>query len=86
MTIQIRNSSQPSSLEMLCVKQAAQLLRCSAWTVYELCKSGALPHIKVGRLIRLRRTSVCDWLARSEAESMLPTCHGVANQVRTEKS
>jgi excisionase family DNA binding protein len=69
---------------MLCVKQAAHLLHCSAWTVYELCKAGALPHIKVGRLIRLRRQSLYDWLARREAESMLPETTASGPKARTE--
>src|SRR5438067_13898861 len=34
---------------VLCVKQAASMLGCSPYTVYELCKAGTLPHYRIGK-------------------------------------
>ena len=37
----------------ICAKQAAPIIGCSTWYVYELCKTGQLPHYRVGRLGRV---------------------------------
>ena len=34
------------------VHEAAVLLGCSDWKIYQMCKSGQLPHYKVGTTIR----------------------------------
>lgn len=39
---------------ILTVEQAAELLRCSTNTLYEACRRGEVPHLRIGRLIRIR--------------------------------
>ena len=56
--------------DIICAKQAAALLGCSPWTLYEHCKARAIPHIRVGRLLRFRRSTIDAWLAEREAESI----------------
>lgn len=43
---------------LLTVKNAAQLLQCSEAAVRKWIYRGRLPHVKVGRLTRLRRQDV----------------------------
>jgi excisionase family DNA binding protein len=56
--------------DVICAKQAASVIGCSPWTVYQLCKARKLPHFHVGRLLRLRRSSLKAWLEEREAESI----------------
>jgi excisionase family DNA binding protein len=47
------------------------LIKCSTWTLYEWCKRGVVPHIRVGRrLLRFRRSTLEAWLADREAQSL----------------
>jgi excisionase family DNA binding protein len=51
---------------LLCVPEVAEYLGVSAATVYRLCASGALPHIRVVESIRVRRqTSRCSLSSNS---------------------
>jgi excisionase family DNA binding protein len=43
---------------LLTVEEAAALLRIGRNTAYELIAQGALPHVRLGRLIRVPRHSV----------------------------
>ena len=54
----------------LCAKQAASILGCSTYTIYELCKSGTLPHYRIGRLVRLRRKRIIAWQSEREHQSL----------------
>ena len=71
----VSNLPSRSDEELLCVKQAASLLRCGECTVYALCTSGELPHVRIGRLIRLRRSTLLDWIAQSEVRSRLKSAN-----------
>jgi excisionase family DNA binding protein len=39
-------------------KQAAEYLSVSATTIYKLCQSGELRHVRIGRAIRIRPTDL----------------------------
>lgn len=54
---------------VLSVGEVARLLRCHPTTVYELCRTGQLRHVRVGCRIRIPRSAVEEFLARS------PECH-----------
>ena len=41
--------------EYLTPKEAAVILKVHFQTIYELCASGSLKHLKVGRQIRIKR-------------------------------
>lgn len=65
------NSATQGSGDTICAKQAADLIKCSTWTLYEWCKGGVVPHIRVGsRVLRFRRSTLEAWLADREAKSV----------------
>jgi excisionase family DNA binding protein len=39
----------------LTAEEAAEVLRISVGHVYELCRQGAIPHLKIGRTVRIDR-------------------------------
>ncbi len=47
---------------LLTVKEAAKLLRISPNTCYELVAQGRLPHIRLGRVIRIPRHGLETWI------------------------
>lgn len=51
------------------VHEAAVLLGCSEWKVYQLCKSGQLPHFKVGTTIRFTDVNLSKWMLNQEKSS-----------------
>jgi excisionase family DNA binding protein len=63
-------SPNPLPSDILCAKQASKMLGCSAWMLYELCKDGRIPHIRLGRMLRFRRSSLLEWLAERESQSV----------------
>lgn len=48
------------------VHEAAVLLGCSDWKVYQMCKSGDLPHYKVGTTIRFTDVNLSKWMLNQE--------------------
>ena len=60
-------------LDLLTVKEAAQLLRLSPAAVYALCACGALAHYRLG----VRRSSIR--IARGALATYLDTCHSGEN-------
>lgn len=48
--------------EVLTVKEAAELLEVSVWTVSSAAHKGELPARKVGRAWRFSRKALIDWL------------------------
>lgn len=47
---------------MLSVKEAAEELGVSIWTVYRLISKGDLPAVKVGRLLRIPESGIDGYL------------------------
>ena len=51
---------------LLTVKEAAEILRVTEWTIYRLMKRGQLPFVKVGkRFTRIRRRDLEAFLDRN---------------------
>ena len=48
--------------ELLTIEQVQELLKVGRTFAYSLVKSGELPSYRVGRLLRIRRTDVEQWL------------------------
>ena len=48
------------------VEQAAEFIGCSKWKIYEMVKSGQLPHFKVGSSIRFTDISLSKWMRDQE--------------------
>lgn len=63
-------TSNPASNDTICAKKAAELLGCSTWLLYELAKSRRIPHVRIGRMLRFRRTTLQAWLAEREVQSV----------------
>jgi excisionase family DNA binding protein len=56
--------------EVLTVREAAQLLKVSPWTIRDCTRRGVLPGIKVGREYRYSRSAL---LARCAPDVLPPT-------------
>jgi excisionase family DNA binding protein len=46
---------------MLRVDELASWWSCSRGVVYGLIRSGTLPHVRLGRLVRIRRDDLVSW-------------------------
>ena len=55
------NSTTPG---LLTVAEAAHVLRIGRNMCYDLIRQGQLPHVRLGRLIRVPRFGLESWLAR----------------------
>lgn len=58
--------------ETMEASEAAALLGLSVWTLYDLARRRAIPHVRVGRRVLFRRTSLLAWLDQQEAASTAP--------------
>lgn len=61
---------------LLTVEQAAELLQISRYLAYDLIAQRKLPHIRLGRIIRVPRHGLEQWIAR-QAGLPLPLSQGV---------
>lgn len=53
-------------VEYLRVKDVAELLHLSPTTIYTMTASGELPHVRVGRSIRVAGPVLDEWLRQHE--------------------
>ncbi len=51
---------------LLRVTEVAEELNIARSTAYQLVASGQLPAVRVGRLVRVSRRALLDWIARAE--------------------
>jgi excisionase family DNA binding protein len=58
---------------VLRVDEVAELLRVDPWTVYSWCRSGRLPHRRLGRVIRFDRDRIAAFMAGEDGD---PTAVG----------
>ncbi len=56
---------------LLTVRDVQEATKLGRTKVYELLRSGELPHLKIGRSVRIRRDALTQWLARQEADDTL---------------
>lgn len=54
---------------VITAKEAADLLRVSTWTIYELAKAGALTSFRVGRMVRFDSEDVFAFIQRGRGRS-----------------
>ncbi len=57
---------------LLTVPETARLLRISRNLAYELVARGELPAVRLGRVIRIPRSELDDWLEKSAARPGRP--------------
>ncbi len=50
-----------SLVEVMTAAEVALLLRVSRWSIYEMVKMRQIPHFKVGRSVRFRRSDLLEW-------------------------
>lgn len=60
----LTNQTRP---ELLTVEEASDLLRCSTDAIYDACRRGEMPSIRIGRLIRIPYAQVLNSGAGTEA-------------------
>lgn len=48
-------------------EEVAEYLNCSAYTVKEMSRRGELPHYRVGKLYRYRKTALEHWVEKQES-------------------
>jgi excisionase family DNA binding protein len=56
-----------SPADVLTVEQAAELLRVGRNQMYEAIGRGEVPHVRIGRTIRLSRRALEEWLLRGSS-------------------
>jgi len=49
---------------LLTVSEAARVLRIGRNTCYDLIRQGEIPHVRLGRIIRVPRFGLESWIAR----------------------
>ena len=54
---------------VLTVEEAAKVLRISRGAAYEAVRTNALPHVRIGRTIRVPRAGLLDLLAEGNGDS-----------------
>lgn len=50
---------------LVTVKEAANYLRLSRATIYNLMESGHMPYVKIGKSRRIPRKSLCDIVSKN---------------------
>lgn len=59
--------------ETITAQEASGLLGLSAWTIYDLARRHEIPHIRVGRRVLFRQSSLLAWMDAREAASTTVT-------------
>jgi excisionase family DNA binding protein len=57
---------------LLTVVEAARLLRIGRNTCYDLIRQGEIPHVRLGRIIRVPRFGLEAWIARQAGLPVAP--------------
>jgi len=57
--------------ETIVAREAAEMLGVSEWTVYDWTRKKYIPHIKVGKRVLFRRSSILQWLDEQEQASVV---------------
>ncbi len=56
--------------ELLTLQEVSQYLKCSQWTITNLLRKrgtdDGLPHVKLGRRLYFKKTSIDAWIAARE--------------------
>ncbi len=58
---------------LLTVQEAARALRIGRNKCYELIRQGLIPHVRIGRIIRIPRDGLEAWIARESGLPQPPT-------------
>ncbi len=58
-----------SSIRLLRIKEAAEMLAVSPITVYRMCESGELPSVTLGRARRVPEGRLAEWIIKNSQGS-----------------
>jgi excisionase family DNA binding protein len=58
----ISNTQPADELELLTASEAGRMLKANPSTVYRLLQTGAIPSIRFGRLVRITRKDLSDFI------------------------
>ncbi|MEK5641931.1 MULTISPECIES: helix-turn-helix domain-containing protein [Paenibacillus] len=58
-----QQSKAPEAPQTFTVKEAAEYLRCSTWTIYDLCRTDSIPYFKVKSRYFFRRHELDKWIS-----------------------
>ena len=58
--------------KLMTAREVADYLQCSLSTVRRMVGRGGIPHFRLGKLVRFRRTDVDAWLRRLHAGELPP--------------
>jgi excisionase family DNA binding protein len=62
--------------ELLTAEEVAAMLRMTPAWIYAQTRKDALPHVRLGRYVRYRRSAITQWLAAIETGDGTPTHAG----------
>ena len=62
---------------MMTLGEVAAYLRCSISTVRRYASRGEIPHYRLGKLVRFRRSEIESWLALSHEGKVPSTAKGI---------
>ena len=63
--------------QMMTAGEVAAYLRCSISTVRRYASRGEIPHYRLGKLVRFRRSEIENWLALYHEGEVLATTKGI---------
>ena len=58
--------------DIMTLREVAEYLGCSKFTVYNLVKHGEFPAFRLGRDWRLRRSDIDKWIAQLQEQQQAP--------------
>jgi len=58
--------------ETIVAKEVGKMLGISEWAVYDWTRRKILPHVRAGKRVLFRRSSILQWLEEQEKASMMP--------------
>ena len=67
---------------LLTAVEVAKLLRVTTGWLYAETRAGRVPHVRLGRYVRYRRSGIERWLATLERESTRPVTQAPVSDLR----
>lgn len=55
--------------DVLTAEQVAAVLQCSTEHVYTMWRKREMPHFKVGRLVRIHKQALVEWMERQQTST-----------------
>jgi len=59
--------------QIISAKEVARLLQCTPQAVYTKCAKDELPHVKMGKSIKFKRSEILDWIKNDDMYPMKMT-------------